>query len=139
MDNLKKWSSRIIWTGIIVNMLFVFPLFFAPEFILNIFHLKLDRVIWAQAAGMLLFIISIYYIPAALDIDRYRANAWYHCIPSRACGSTFFAINVLFLGAEPGFLSIAIVDAIFGLLILIILLRITNLEKQQGTPVKLFS
>lgn len=139
MDNLKKWGSRIIWAGVITNMLFVFPMFFAPQFILDFFHLKLDRLIWAQACGMLLFIISIYYIPAAINIDRYRANAWFHCIPSRACGSTFFTINVLFLGAEPGFLSIAIVDAVFGLALLFVLLKISCLEKEQGQKVKLFS
>ena len=82
---------------------------------------------------------AIYYVPAALNIDRYRANAWFHCIPSRACGAIFFTINVLFLGAEPGFLSIAIVDIVFGLLILFFLLRITKLENEQGTSVKLFS
>jgi hypothetical protein len=63
---------------------------------------------------MLLFIISIFYIPAALDPFRYRATAIMHIIPSRACGSTFFLYSVLFRGQERGFLSIALVDLFFG-------------------------
>ena len=54
MDNLKKWCSRIMWTGIITNMFFVFPMLFATEFILDFLHIQLDRIIWAQASGMLL-------------------------------------------------------------------------------------
>ncbi len=138
MDDIKKWLSRIIWAGILVNMLFVIPLFFAPQFVVDLLKLKLERLIWAQTGGMLLFIISVFYIPAALDIVRYRANAWFHCIPSRAAGASFFIISVLFFDAEPGFLSIAIVDAIFGLSVFILLLKLSQLEKQQGQAVSLF-
>lgn len=139
MENLKKWASRILWAGIAANMLFVVGLLFATEFLLNLLSIQLDRVIWAQFSGLLLFILSVYYIPAALDIDRYRANAWFHCIPSRFGGIIFFTIHVLFLGAETGFIAGAIHDAIFGIPVFIILLRLNKLEKQQGTPVKLFS
>ncbi len=139
MDNLKRWSSIIIWAGIVANMLFVIPLIFATEFLFELFKLKMDRVIWAQFSGVLLFILSIFYIPAALNIDRYRANAWFHCIPSRACGVAFFSINVFFLGAETGFLAGAVLDAFFGLALLLVLLKINKLEKLDGITVKLFS
>lgn len=139
MDKLKKWSSRIIWTGIVVNMFFVIALIFATEFLFEVFKLEHDRVIWAQFSGVLLFILSVYYIPAALNIDRYRANAWFHCVPSRAAGVLFFSINVFLLGAEPGFLAGAIVDLVFGLLLLIVLLKIEKREKKQGESVSLFS
>ena len=139
MENLKKWSSRIIWAGIVANMLFVIPLIFATEFLFELFKLQKDRVIWAQFSGVLLFILSVYYIPAAINIDRYRANAWFHCIPSRACGVLFFSIYVFFLGAEPGFIAGAILDAVFGLSLLIVLLKINKLEKENKTSIKLFS
>jgi hypothetical protein len=130
VHKLKKLGSKIIWAGIGANFLFVIPLFFAPEWLLGLLHIQLDRVIWAQFAAVLLFIISVFYIPAAIDIDRFRINAWFHCIPSRASGAIFFAVNILFLGAEPGFWVAVVVDAVFGLLLLWVLLRISRLEKQ---------
>lgn len=139
MQKLKTLSCRIIWAGIVANLVFVVPLFFAPEFLLGLLGIELDRVIWARFAAMLLFIISVFYIPAAMDIDRYRANAWFHCIPSRAGGAIFFAFNVLILGAEPGYLVAVAVDATFGLALLVVLFRLTRLERSHARPVRLFA
>jgi hypothetical protein len=41
---------------------------------------------------MLLFIISIFYIPAALDPFRYRATAIMHIIPSRGLRLLLFPL-----------------------------------------------
>jgi len=125
---LKKLGSLIIWAGIGANLLFVVPLIFAPEWLLGLLQIQLDRVIWARFAGLLLFIISVYYVPAAIDIDRFRVNAWFHCIPSRAGGAIFFAVNVLWLGAEPGFWVAVVVDSLFGLSLLWVLVKISRLE-----------
>ena len=116
MNTYAKWFGRIVWLGIIVNMPFVVATFFFPHPFCDIMGLKHpDPIIWVQTSGMLLFIISIFYIPAALDPFRYKATAIMHIFPSRACGSTFFLYSVLFRGQEKGFLSIALVDLFFGL------------------------
>lgn len=115
MNTYKIWFSRVEWIGIVVNMFFVIPLFFIPEKLLSLLHIQIvDPIIWGRVPAMLLFLISVFYIPAAIDPDRYRAVAWLSVIPSRAAGATFFLCAVLFFGQDKGFLSIALVDLFFG-------------------------
>jgi len=133
----RRALPRVIWTGIGINMLFVIPLFFFPQTLFALLGIPLTDTILARASGMLLFIISVFYIPAAWDLDRYRANAWFHCIPSRLCGATYFSVMVLVFGAPLGYISIALVDAVFLILVLLLLRRITATEKAEGTLVPL--
>jgi len=109
------WYGRTVFVGIVVNMFFVIACFFLPRQTFVLLHMKQpDPIIWVRTSGMLLFIISVFYIPGAIDPFRYRATAIMHIIPSRACGSSFFIYSVAFRGQEPGFLSIALVDLFFG-------------------------
>lgn len=133
----RRALPRVIWAGVGVNMLFVIPLFFFPGPLFALLGIPLSDTILARACGMLLFIISVFYIPAAWDVDRYRANAWFHCLPSRTCGATYFTVMVFVFGAPIGYLSIAIVDAVFLVLVLRLLLRITAAERAAGRPVAL--
>lgn len=115
MNTYAKWFGRVVLLGIIVNMPFVVATFFFPHQFCDMMGLKHpDPIIWVRTSGMLLFIISIFYIPAALNPFRYKATAIMHILPSRACGSTFFLYSVLCRGQEKGFLSIALVDLFFG-------------------------
>jgi hypothetical protein len=127
----------MVWFGILVNMVFVFPLLLVPNQFLGLLEIHIDQPIWARAAGMLLFIISVFYIPPTWDLKRYRATAWFSIFPSRTFGATFFTVAVLVFGFPVGFLSIAIVDAFFGLTTLYFLLRVTKAEKAAGEPVSL--
>lgn len=132
MNNYAKWFSRVTWVGIIVNMLFVIPSCFFPELMLTFLQMHIpEPIIWVRAAGMLLFIISAFYIPGALDPYRYQATAWISIFPSRAFGSTFFICAVLFFGQDKGFLSIAFVDLFFGLAELILLTLATRSKMQS--------
>lgn len=137
MERLRGRFKLIVWIGILVNLVFVIGLCFFPVPLLELLSVRLDQPIWARAAGMLLFIISVFYIPATWDLDRYRANAWFHCFPSRTFGATFFTVAVLFFGFELGYLSIAIVDAVFGSAAFVTLLQITRMEQDEGRPVRL--
>jgi hypothetical protein len=137
-DNPRRALPPVIWAGIAINIVFFsIPLFFFPQPYFALLGIELTDRILARASGMLLFIISVFYIPAAWDVDRYRANAWFHCVPSRFCGATFFTVAVLFFGFPGGYLSIAIVDGVFLLLVLMLLLRITATERADGAPVRL--
>ncbi|MBN3879571.1 MULTISPECIES: hypothetical protein [unclassified Nostoc] len=132
MNNYAKWFSRVTWVGIIVNMLFVIPSCFFPELMLTFLKMHIpEPIIWVRAAGMLLFIISAFYVPGALDPYRYQATAWISIFPSRAFGSTFFICAVLFFGQDKGFLSIAFVDLFFGLAE-VILLTLAMRSKMQS-------
>lgn len=116
MNAYAKWFSRVTWIGIVVNVLFfVIPSCFFPEQLLALLQMHVPiPIIWVRTAGMLLFIISVFYIPGAIDPYRYVATAWLSIFPSRAFGSTFFIISVFLFGQDWGFLSIAFVDLFFG-------------------------
>jgi hypothetical protein len=137
MSHYAVWHGRVVWLGIILNMFFVFPLVLAPGWLLGLLHIPLDQLIWARTAGMLLFIISVFYIPATWDLKRYRATAWFSIFPSRTFGSTFFTVAVFVFGYPKGFLSIAIVDGAIGIITFILLLLVTWEEKKMGSPVAL--
>jgi hypothetical protein len=98
---------------------------------LDLFNIPLEELIWARAAAGLLMIISVFYVPAAVDFMRYRANAYIAVFPSRTFGASFFFFAVVLFGQPPGFLSISFVDALIGSTTLYCLIRIKALEKQS--------
>ena len=46
-------------------------------------------LLWPQFSALLLILLSIFYIPAALDFARYRITAW-STVGSRLAGVIFF-------------------------------------------------
>src|SRR5437762_5249793 len=97
----------LIWFGIFLNALFIIPLLFFPRWMLDLFGIPLEQIIWARESAGLLMIISAFYVPAAVDFGRYRANAYIAVFPSRTFGATFFFFAVVFFGQPPGFLSLS--------------------------------
>jgi hypothetical protein len=131
---VSVWIVRhtiLVWFGIFLNALFIIPLLFVPRWMLNLFNIPLDQLVWARESAGLLMIISAFYIPAAVDFGRYRANAYIAVFVSRAFGSTFFFFAVLLFGQPVGFLSISFVDALIGSTTGYCLIRIATLEKQH--------
>jgi hypothetical protein len=115
MNSSAKWFGRIVWLGIFANMFFVIPCCFFPEFLLSLLKMQIPiPIIWVRAAGLLLLEISILYIPGAIDPYRYKATAWMSVLVTRGGGSSFFLCAVLFFGQDWGFLTIALVDLLFG-------------------------
>lgn len=135
--NYARWFSRVVWLGIAVNVLFfVIPACFFPVQLLSLLQMQIPvPIIWVRTAGMLLFIISAFYVPGAIDPLRYRLTAWLSVFPSRAFGSTFFITSVLFFGQDLGFLSIALVDLFFGVVegvLLMLMIRGEALQQRFG-------
>lgn len=134
MTPFQRCYRRAVLAGILANFVFVVPLVAFPVWFLGLLKIPLSQPIWAQAGGLLLFIISIFYIPGALDPVRYRAMAWMHVFPSRAIGATFFSSAVLFFGQPLAYLSIAVTDALFGLLSLHCLIGMLREEVEAAAP-----
>jgi hypothetical protein len=133
-STVSVWILRhtiLVWFGIFLNSLFIIPLLFFPRWMLDLFGIPLDQLIWARESAGLLMIISVFYIPAAIDFGRYRANAYIAIFPSRTFGATFFFFAVVLFGQPAGFLSISLVDALIGSTTLFCLIRINTLEKQH--------
>ena len=131
---VSVWILRhtiLVWFGIFLNSLFIIPVLFFPRGMLDLFGIPLEELIWARESAGLLMIISVFYVPAAIDFGRYRANAYIAVFPSRTFGATFFFFAVVLFGQPPGFLSISFVDALIGSTTLFCLIRINTLEKQH--------
>jgi len=118
MNTYAKWFGRVVWLGIIINVVFfVIPLCFFPEVMLSLLKMQIPvPIIWVRAAGLLLLEISILYIPGAMDPYRYKATAWMSILVTRGGGATFFITAVLLFGQDLGFLSIALVDLVFAVI-----------------------
>lgn len=133
-STVSVWIVRhtcLVWFGIFLNALFIIPLLFCPRWMLDLFNIPLDQLIWARESAGLLMIISTFYVPAAVDFGRYRANAYIAIFPSRTFGATFFFLAVVLFEQPVGFLSISFVDALIGSTTLYCLIRIKTLEKQH--------
>ncbi len=132
-SSISRWKFRhalIVWLGILLNMGFVIPLLFAPTWFLDLFGLKAEPLIWPRFAGLLLLILSVFYIPATLDLDRYRIFAWLSVFPSRTFGVLFFSFMVFLAHQPTAFLLGVVLDGSIGIASLWCLIKIVVLEQQ---------
>ena len=106
---------RVMWLGIFANLALELPTSAAPDFMIDRVGLPTATpVLWPRFAGLLLVILSVFYTPAATDIDRYRIVAWF-AIGSRAAG-------VLFFLPQPTYRMFGLFDGIFLVPLLLLLL-----------------
>ena len=125
----------VVWLGVIANWAFaVWAIFFDTGKLLDLFGLGgVSSTIWVYNYSILLVILSCFYIPAAHDPLRYQANAWLLVVGRLVPASTFF-IGV-WLGYMPeGFVRLGIGDATFGIIELILLIRLRR-DAQAVSPV----
>lgn len=113
MNKYKRWFSRLVWLGIAVNIYFSALTILVPDQILSFLGLQTaEPTVWVSFSGILLILLSLFYILAAVDPDRYRVAAWL-AIFSRFTGVAFFAVMVL-LGAQSELMRFAMADLVFG-------------------------
>jgi hypothetical protein len=126
--NLRLFAI-IVWLGVIANWSFaVWAVFFNTDSLLATFGLGgVASTVWVYNYSILLAILSMFYIPAAHDPFRYRANAWLLIVGRLVPASTFF-IGVAMGFMPAGFARLGIGDTTFGVLELILLLRIVRGE-----------
>jgi hypothetical protein len=111
MNPYAKRFSIVLWIGIVANGVLSVPVIFFPQALLNIlgFRPTADPV-WTAFSGLLIVLLSLFYIPAALRPYRYRINAWL-AVYARAQGVIFFF--VLYPGYYPAF---GLLDGVFLLI-----------------------
>jgi len=84
------WFKRVMWLGIAANAALALPTLIAPARILTLANLPpATPELWPRFAALLLLLLSVLYIPAAVDYVRYRATAWL-AIGARLAGVVFF-------------------------------------------------
>jgi hypothetical protein len=124
MNSATTWFARAVWTGVIVNYALAVPTLVAPDRMLALFGLEpATPALWPRFSAWLLMLLSLFYIPGAVNPFHYKANAWLSVV-SRFAGVTFFLTQArqywLFAG----------VDFVFGLLAAIFLI---GAYRQQGS------
>jgi hypothetical protein len=71
------WFGAAMWVGIIADWVLAIPGIFAPNATLALARqpLALETPVWPAFASLLLFLLSLFYIPGAIDPYRYKATA----------------------------------------------------------------
>ncbi len=112
----KIWFKRVVWLGILVNLIFALSLLLIPDQLLTFLKLGSMMVtVWSFNYSVLLILLSCFYIPAANDPYRYWVNAWL-LVAARLIPATTFFIGV-FVGYMPkGFVTLGIGDFTIGII-----------------------
>jgi hypothetical protein len=85
-----RWFTRTTWIGIVANLALAVPTLVAPEPMLAFSRLPdAAPVLWPRFSALLLVVLSAFYVPAALDPNRYRPVAWL-AVAARLTGVVFF-------------------------------------------------
>lgn len=114
-NSYSIWFGRVVWLGVLVNLSCALPAIFRPDLLLGFLNLEPTApYIWVRFSGLLLLLLSLFYLPAASNLYHYRANA-YLAVFSRLAGITFFGTAVLFYGKPRTYLPMGLVDLGFGI------------------------
>jgi hypothetical protein len=101
-----RWFRRVVWIGIFANLALALPTMAAPATLIEMAGLPTATPdLWPRFAALLLILLSVFYIPAGRDIDRYRITAWL-TVASRLAGVLFFLF-------EPSYRLFMYFDAVF--------------------------
>jgi hypothetical protein len=85
-----RWFGRVVWIGILANLALAIPTLLAPAQLMELTGVPPAMpVMWPQFSALLLILLSIMYVPAALDYRRYHITAW-ATVASRLAGVIFF-------------------------------------------------
>ena len=103
-----RWFMRVLWLGILVNLALAIATMALPAMLLRLNRLPpAEPLMWAQFSALLLILLSIFYMPAGIDPDRYRFNAWM-AVASRLVGVVFFLLFQL-----PVYRNLGLIDLVF--------------------------
>jgi hypothetical protein len=85
-----RWFQRVVWIGIAANLVLAIPTLVAPAASMARAGVPAATpLLWPQFSALLLILLSVMYVPAALDFERYRITAW-ATVASRLAGVIFF-------------------------------------------------
>ena len=120
-----------MWTGIAVNVTVAVPALFSPTTILELLRIEATATpIWVSFTANLLILLSLFYIPAAIDpvAHKYTASL---AVLARWAGAGFFTAAVYVFGESPSYLILGLIDLMFGLPLTILLWRIFRRHKVE--------
>ena len=128
---LFKW---LVWIGLLMNWAVAALALLQPDWLVATLGLgPLQGRVWIVNYAVLLALIGTFYIPAAWDPDRYRANAWLLVACRLVPAAVFFAGTSS--GLMPaGFAAMGIADASLGTVALVLIARISRKVPGESQP-----
>ena len=108
----------LVVVGVAVNIVgMALPFVLAPNWTMSHYGLPDGggSIVWMRQAGLLLFFISLLYIPGGYDPIRYRANAWFGVVTRMVIGA-YWLYLVGLEGRTTVFLPIGLFDCGLALL-----------------------
>ena len=126
----RIWFGRVVWFGILVNWAFAFWVLLGDaNTLMRMLNLgEPQSTLWLYHYSILLALLSLFYIPAAGDCRRYRANAWLLVISRLIPAFTVFTgVGIGFM--PNGFLWLGLADTAIGFTQLWLLLRVVRAER----------
>lgn len=117
MNKYALWFRRVVFVGILANCFLALPGIFIPNTVIEFVRgtpLPPAFAIWPAFASLLLLLLSLLYIPAAVDPFRYRPVA-YLAVASRFAGVWFFLV------LQKQYQLFGLMDLFFGVIELILL------------------
>jgi len=125
-ESKRRWFGRVMWVGILANFALAIPTVLFPERMLEWINLPLATpIMWPRFAALLLILLSVFYMPAAVDPDRYRATAWM-AVGSRLTGVLFF------LTQPREYLMFGLFDLVFFVPELVLLWRLSRSQSASA-------
>jgi hypothetical protein len=117
--DFEVWFGRAMWVGIIADWAVGIPGIFLPNATLELAgHTPdLEHPVWPAFAFLLMVLLSLFYIPGALDFRRYKATAILS-VAARPPGVIFFLLLWPHLYPAFGYLDIILTIVQAPLLIL---------------------
>ncbi|CAM3581506.1 hypothetical protein [Halomonas lysinitropha] len=98
----------MVLLGVVANLALAIPAVFVPNAVITLVGgAPVAETVWPAFAGWLLILLSLFYLPAALDPGRYRIIAVLTVL-ARFAGVVFFTL------LYPQFLLLALFDLFFG-------------------------
>jgi hypothetical protein len=119
------WFGRVMWLGILANFALALPTLIVPDRLIAMTGLPpASPLMWVRFSAWLLMLLSVLYMPGAVNLYRYRASAVLSVV-SRLAGVLFFAtqaseyrlfglFDFVFLVPEAILLTIALSHAPAG-------------------------
>jgi hypothetical protein len=119
-----RWFKRVLWIGILANLALSIPTLLAPSLMLSVSGFpEATPLMWTRFAALLLILLTVFYMPAAIDPDRYRAIAWL-AVLARLAGVIFF------IGTQaPEYRTLGLIDLVFFMPEIILLTLAVRQEK----------
>jgi hypothetical protein len=108
-QNCLTWFKRVMWLGIVANIVVAVISIAVTQAVLDLLRLPpAQPLVWPRFAAFLLILVSIFYIPSALDPVRNRFAAVF-AVVCRFGGVIFFLI------VGGGYIAFGLFDFAFGL------------------------